>query len=209
MPAKLLAATDSMPFYWFARGAVRMVAQTLWGLRVVGAENVPMTGPLIVASNHVAYLDPPVLGAAAPRRIAYMAKIELFRIPGLGPLIAALGAFPVDRGKGDVAAIRTSVKTLREGHAVGIFPEGGRNPSGLQTPKTGAALLAQLSGAPVVPAYISGTNGARFRRPITVTFGKPIYFVKDAEKAPREALSKWTDHIMSEIAALRESTRGN
>ncbi len=203
------AATDITGVYAFCRAVVIGVARTLWGLRVIGAENVPLHGPLIVASNHVAYLDPPLLGAAAPRRISYMAKIELFGIPVLGPLIRALGAFPVDRGKGDVNAIKVSVRTLREGVAVGIFPEGGRNPDGRHRAKTGAALLAQLSGAPVVPAYLSGTSGARFRRPVTVAFGKPIYFVKDREKAPREALSKWTDEIMSEIAALRESIRAN
>jgi 1-acyl-sn-glycerol-3-phosphate acyltransferase len=205
----MLPATDITGIYRFCRAAVILLARTAWGMRVVGAENVPLHGPLIVACNHVAYLDPPLLGAAAPRRISYMAKIELFRIPVLGPLIRALGAFPVDRSKGDVGAIRVSVRTLREGVAVGIFPEGGRNPDGRNQPKTGAALLAQLSGAPVVPAYVSGTSGARFRHPITVAFGKPLYFVKDGQKAPREALSKWTDELMREIAALRESTCGN
>ena len=104
------------------------------GYRVVGAERIPATGPLIIACNHVSYFDPPALGAAVPRPVSYMAKSELFAIPVLGPLIRALGAFPVDRSRGDVAAMRAAVRLLQGGAVFGIFPEGGRNIDGSKKP---------------------------------------------------------------------------
>ncbi|MDE2572525.1 MAG: 1-acyl-sn-glycerol-3-phosphate acyltransferase, partial [bacterium] len=96
-----------MEFYDVARGVLAALFYSVWRLRVGGAERVPLRGPLILASNHTSYLDPPVLGCAAPRTVSYMAKSELFRIPLLGSIIGGLHAFPVERGKGDVAAIRT------------------------------------------------------------------------------------------------------
>ncbi len=152
-------------------------------MRVVGAERVPLDGPLIVACNHRSYFDPPALGCALPRPVAYMAKIELFRIPVLGSIITWLNAFSVDRSRGDVAAIKRSVEVLREGKAIGIFPEGTRNKTGAIRPQTGVALLASLSGAPVLPAYISGTAFAHRLRRIDVTFGEPLVFA--AESDPR------------------------
>ncbi len=172
--------------------------------RVVGLERVPAAGPLIVACNHVSYLDPPALGAALPRPVSYMAKIELFRIPVLGPLIRALGAFPVDRSRGDVAAIKAAVKVLQQGAVFGIFPEGGRNPEGSKQPQMGVALLASLSGATVIPAYLSGTSGANRFAPVTVRFGEPVRF-DPGQKARRDDLAKWTNELMSRIYALRET----
>ena len=116
-----------MAFYDFARAVTGAWCYGPLRMRVIGIENVPHEGPLIVACNHVSYVDPVALGVALPRRVWYMAKAELFHIPVLGPTIAALGAYPVDRGKGDVAAIRGSVRVLKEGKAIGIFPEGTRN----------------------------------------------------------------------------------
>ena len=195
-----------MTFYGFARGAVGLVLRTVWRLRVHGAENVPLTGPLIVACNHVSYLDPPALGVALPRPVSYMAKHELFAIPILGPTIARLRAFPVDRSRGDVAAIKRSVEILRGGAAVGIFPEGTRNRSGEVRAQFGAALLASLSGAPVLPAYVSGTAHANRLARIDVAFGEALHF---GRKARREDLAKWTDEIMARILALRETTSGD
>ena len=128
------------------------------GYRVIGVERIPAAGPLIIACNHVSYFDPPALGAAVPRPVSYMAKSELFAIPVLGPLIRALGAVPVDRSRGDVAAMRAAVRVLQAGAVFGIFPEGGRNLDGTKTPQLGVALLASWSGATVLPAYVSGTS---------------------------------------------------
>ena len=160
-----------------------------------------MSGPLIVAANHVSYLDPPALGCALPRPIRYMAKAELFRIPVLGATIAALGTFPVDRGKGDLQAVRRSLAVLDNGGAIGIFPEGTRNKDGTAQAQTGVAMLAAYSGAPVQPAYISGSARADKLHKITVTFGKPMHFTKKS-RTDRDELKQWRDDIMTSILAL-------
>ena len=204
--------------YPLVRNSFRIAFLTLWRMRITGAERVPRTGPLIVVANHVSNLDPPVLGAATPRPLYFMAKAELFRMPLLGPVIWQLHAFPVDRAKGDISAIRRAVEVLKMGAAVGIFPEGGRNRDGQNRIHSGVALLASLTGAPVLPVYIHGTK-QRFSR-ITVVFGEPMTFsgvkipVEDvlvrqapgaetAKKARREDLAKWADEVMARILALR------
>ncbi len=180
-------------------------------MRVFGVENVPMTGPLIVACNHVSYVDPVALGVALPRRVWYMAKVELFRIPILGPTIAALGAYPVDRGKGDVAAIRGSLRVLKEGKAIGIFPEGTRNVHGDLPVQSGVALLASLAGAPVLPAFVRGGDRAKRLGKLSVAFGEPMSLAGGhSGKATREELANWANAIMARIRALGENLeRGN
>ncbi|HET7814273.1 MAG TPA: lysophospholipid acyltransferase family protein [Candidatus Baltobacteraceae bacterium] len=174
---------------------------TLWRMRVHGAANVPRNGPLIVACNHVSYLDPPVLGTACPRRIQYMAKQELFKIPVLGPAIAAVGAYPVDRKGSAVAAIKRSVEVLKRGGAVGIFPEGTRNRDGSGSAQSGVALLASLSGAPVLPACITGSGRANKFAKIDVYFGTPIALPAD-RKATRDELEAFSQSILATIRSL-------
>jgi 1-acyl-sn-glycerol-3-phosphate acyltransferase len=212
-----------MNFYDFAKFVCGIPLRTVWRLHAVGTEHVPRTGPLIVARNHISFFDPPSLGVALPRPLYYMAKQELFDIPLFGPTIRATNAFPVDRSRGDIGAIKRTVEMLRAGHAVAIFPEGGRNKDGQAKVRPGVALLAALSGAPVVPAYIDGTQGVRQFRPITVVFGEPFVpgeapvpgseaapqAIPRARKATREDLAKWTDDIMSRIFALQEQLRAN
>lgn len=192
-------------FYAGCRLAVRVVVSVLFGFRTVGTENVPRTGPLIVACNHISNLDPPCLGVGMPRPVTYMAKVELFKIPVLGPVITGLGAFPVDRSRGDVASIKTAIAVLERGTCLGIFPEGGRNTDGSKQAQLGVALLAARSGATVLPAYVSGTSHAKFRSPVTVVFGEPLRF-EAGEKARRDDLAKWTQELMSRIYALREKS---
>ncbi len=194
--------------YWTARNILRVMLQTIWRARGIDAENVPMDGPLIIACNHVSYLDPPVLGSFAPRPISYMAKAELFRIPILGPGIAAVGTYPVDRNGSATSAIRRSLEVLKSGGCIGIFPEGTRNLDGSVEAHGGVALLASLSKAPVVPAAITGSGGASKLHQIKVVYGKPMRLPAD-RKATREDLAKFTDEIMSAIRALAESIGGN
>lgn len=177
---------------------------TLWRMRVYGAENVPKSGPLIVASNHVSYFDPPVLGTASPRRLSYMAKEQLFRIPVLGSAIAAVGAYPVDREGSATAAIKRSVEVLRAGGAVGIFPEGTRNLQGTTEARGGVALLASLGKAPVVPACLIGTGQAKRLAQFQVVFGKPLSLPAD-RKATREEMANFTDEVMRAIHELPKS----
>ncbi len=181
---------------------------TVWRMRVFGAGNVPSSGPAIVACNHLSYLDPPVLGTACPRRIAYMAKRQLFAIPVLGPLIMAVGAYPVDREGSAASAIRRSVQALRRGEVIGIFPEGTRNLAGVAQLHEGVALLASLAQAPVVPACIVGTKDAVRLRAIRVAFGRPLRLESD-RKATRDDLAKFTGEVMRTIRSLSESIGGD
>ncbi|MDQ2858104.1 MAG: 1-acyl-sn-glycerol-3-phosphate acyltransferase [Candidatus Eremiobacteraeota bacterium] len=196
----------SPAFYAASRVVVTAILRIAWRLRVVDAHHIPRAGPVIIACNHVSYLDPPALGAATPRPLAYMAKRELFDIPVLGTMIAWLGAFPVDRKRSDITAVRAAVRVLASGACLGIFPEGTRNTSGDIQAQLGVGLLAALSGATVVPAYVSGTSQAKRLSRITVTFGEPMRFT-GSRKASRHDLANWTKELMVRIYALRENVR--
>lgn len=174
---------------------------TVWRMRAYGTENVPENGPLIIASNHVSYFDPPVLGTTSPRRISYMAKEELFSVPVLGPLIRAVGAYPVDREGSATSAIKRSVDVLRQGGCIGIFPEGGRNLSGSAEVRGGVALLASLGKAPVVPARLVGTANAKRLEQFRVYFGRPLSLPED-RKASRDEMANFTDQVMRAIRSL-------
>jgi 1-acyl-sn-glycerol-3-phosphate acyltransferase len=197
-----------LDFYDFAKFTVGVTGRVFWRARVFGAANVPPSGPLIVACNHLSYLDPPLLGAFCPRRISYMAKKELFAMPILGTVIRALGAYSVDREGSATAAIRRSLEVLQAGGAVGIFPEGTRNRTGDIAPQTGVALLASLAKAPVAPACIVGSDRALHLAQITVAFGAPLSLEAD-RKATREDLAKFTGEVMKSIELLAGSIRGN
>ena len=194
----------SEAFFTFGKALCQALCYGVFRLQVTGAENVPLTGPLIVAANHISYLDPVALGSALPRPISYMAKSELFKIPVLGAIIDGVGTFPVDRGKGDISAIRQSVAYIKKGRAVGIFPEGGRNTTGTAEAKAGVALLAQLAQAPVVPAFIYGGQNVRRLGQLKVAFGAPLRF-DPQRKAGRDELANMTAQIMEQIRALGES----
>lgn len=196
------------PFYRVARGLSKLLLLGLWRFRAYGVENVPRSGPLIVACNHVSYFDPVVLGVGLPRMLTYLAKKQLFDIPLLGPIIRGCGAYPLDRGAGGVAAVRVALRVLKDGRCVGIFPEGTRNLSGSAPEKSGAAFLAAISGAPVVPAAVSGTKGANRFAQIRVAYGKPMTIARN-RKADEDDLEKWTTEIMRRIRVLEESIGGN
>lgn len=194
--------------YWFWRWVSRFIGWQRYRLRAFGQENVPRTGPLILAANHISWLDPPLVGAWFPRRIVYMAKKELFEIKGLGVLISSLGAFPVDREGSARAAIKHSLDVLKAGGCIGIFPEGGRNVDGDKEAQTGVALLAALSGAAVIPAAIVGSELSRGknRPPAIAVYGKPVQFPANT-KAKKEDLEAFTETIMAAINAARDSVR--
>jgi 1-acyl-sn-glycerol-3-phosphate acyltransferase len=196
------------PFYRAARALCKLVCLVLWRFRAVGVENVPRSGPLIVASNHLSYLDPVALGVGLPRMLTYLAKKQLFDIPVLGSIIRWCGAYPLDRDAGGVAAVRVALRVLKDGRAVGIFPEGTRNLKGSAGEKGGAAFLAALSGAPVVPAAVVGTKDAKRFAQIRVAYGKPMTIVRN-RKADEDDLEKWTAEIMRRIRVLEESIGGN
>jgi 1-acyl-sn-glycerol-3-phosphate acyltransferase len=146
-------------------------------LRVYGRERVPREGGLVVASNHFSWLDPVALGAASPRILYYMAKIEAHAAPGLGSLIRAFGCFPVRRGESDREAVRTMRQIVAEGKALGLFVEGTRQRSGVPGEvQPGAAMVAIQEGVPIVPVAIHGTQRWRLGNfaPVSIAWGEPI-----------------------------------
>lgn len=192
-----------MTLYDVAARVVLPPVMALWRLKTFHRERVPMSGPLIVACNHASYMDPVALGIACPRPISYMAKAELFDIPVLGKLIERVYAFPVARGEkaSASAAIKKSVEILREGRALGIFPQGTRVREGEGEAKAGVAVLANLAKAPVIPAYVWGSKDAYRLHQIKVIFGEPMHLPAD-RKATREEIAKFKDAVMAEIGAL-------
>lgn len=178
----------------------------LFGFTTHGAERVPEEGPLMVAANHTQYLDPFFTGVAVPRRVLWMAKKELFVFP-FRKFFDFLGAFPVDREKGDRAALKTSMELLNKGHALGIFPEGThRQGAASRDAKSGVVVLGLRGGAQVLPVYISPAPGplARLRGArMHVCIGDPISL--DANLRGGKAYREAADGIMRSIYALPEA----
>lgn len=171
-------------------------------LKVLGRENLPADGPVLIVCNHISQGDPPILGVAAlPRRSYYMAKIELFRIPVLRRIIHELGAFPVDRGASDRRALRIARDILARGDQLLMFPEGTRHKDGrLRLGLPGAGTLGLRPGVTVVPAAIWGSH--RFLRRVRVAFGPPID-LSDLDSNHRSGRSQQAvDRMMAAIAAL-------
>jgi 1-acyl-sn-glycerol-3-phosphate acyltransferase len=210
-------------FYVIAHFVIRPIVWVLFRPRVTGRENVPPTGPVILASNHLSFIDSIAIPIVAPRRVTYLAKAEYFTGSGLGgwlsrALFTALGALPVERGtqRAAQAALEPALGVLQRGDAFGIYPEGTRSRDGrLARGKTGVAWLALTADCPVVPVAVAGTDrvqpiGARWPRPrrISVTFGKPLTFPEYRGQAgkgrPRREV---TDRIMNAIAELSGQDR--
>ena len=133
--------------------------QVLFRAKTYGKEHLPAEGPVILAANHMSNWDPPLLATFLPRPVSYMAKIELFEHPIFGAAIRRCHAFPVKRGAADRGAIKAAINVLKQGRVLGLFPEGTRSKDGkLHKAEAGVGLLAAMSGAPVVPACIVGTD---------------------------------------------------
>lgn len=161
------------------RRTIAPATELVTRLRVYGAERVPASGGVVLAANHLSWIDPPALGAACPRTVYFMAKIEAHRIPGLGELMRLFGTFSVRRGESDRDAVRTMRQLVGEGHALGLFVEGTRQRSGrLGRVQPGAAMVAINEEAPVVPAAIHGSFEWRLGtfRPVSIAWGAPLSF---------------------------------
>jgi 1-acyl-sn-glycerol-3-phosphate acyltransferase len=205
------------PIYFLGWSFFRIFYRIYNRWEVFNPENIPPTGPVILASNHASFMDPPLVGAAARREINYLARESLFRFPVLGSILRAVNAVPVDREGGGAAGLRAIFDRLLKGGAIILFPEGTRSPDGsLRPAKSGIGLTVIKSEAPVVPVRVFGTFEAfsrhhSFPRPgkIAVKFGQAIGFAKLREEAktcskPRlkEIYQEVADEIMKAVAAL-------
>ena len=183
--------------------------------KVTGLRNVPTNGAVIIASNHLSFSDSIFMPLVVPRNVTFLAKSEYFTSPGLAGFIKkltfiALGQVPIDRsgGKRSEAALLTGLRLLKEGHCIGIYPEGTRSPDGrLYKGRTGIARLAIESGAPIVPVAMfntaeiqpTGQVVPKVRR-VEMVFGEPIYF--DGDSTDQSLLRNLTNQLMEKIAQL-------
>lgn len=195
----------------------RAVYATYFHWRVFNPERVPLTGPVILASNHASYLDPPLVGSGVKRGINYLARDSLFRFPGVGWLLRKWNSVPVDREGGGAAGLKAILDRLLAGGAIILFPEGTRCKDGnLQPARSGIGLTVIKSTAAVVPCRVFGTYEAYGRhikipRPhgIAVKYGQPMYFEKLRAEAKtctkarlKQIYQEVADEIMAAIAKL-------
>lgn len=172
------------PFYRTIRTVFRPILRVYNRMEVAGQERVPRSGPAILVANHHSYMDSFVLGAACPRKIRFMVKASQFYKRGTRWFYWGMDAYPVNQDGRDFEAMRTGIRILQEGGLLGVFPAGSRNTrAGLGEWRSGVAVLARRTGAPVVPAAILGTHeafpvGAVLPRPrrVRVLFGSPVAF---------------------------------
>lgn len=196
--------------YYFACIIIRLILKIFWRYKRIGAEHVPKSGGVIIASNHAAYVDPPFVGGVAPREFSYLAKAELFSNALFGWLIKKYNAIPIARGAFDRKAILRAVELLKLGKALLLFPEGTRNRGDkFLEPKLGVGKIALEAGVPIVPAYIHN-SGALFssllgRKRIIIGFGRPIG-TRALENLPkdREGYRSIGQEIMKQIGMLKE-----
>jgi 1-acyl-sn-glycerol-3-phosphate acyltransferase len=173
------------------------------GREVSGLENLPETGAVIVAANHVSLVDPPFIGSTMElvRHTRYLAKGELFRLPVVGWVLRRWGVIPVDRARGDVGAVRRAVSVLRQEGCILVFPEGTRSRGGIPgRPKSGVSLLARESGARVVPARVWDTDRWLGPGKIRLRFGRPFRYDEDGS---REGDRRFAERVMREILSLQ------
>jgi 1-acyl-sn-glycerol-3-phosphate acyltransferase len=204
--------------YEVVHAVVPPVARAVWRPTVEGLDNVPPTGPVIVASNHLSFADSLVIPIVAPRKVVFLAKADYFTGTGVKGALSrgwfnGIGMVPVDRDdtRAAITSLDTALAVLRRGEAFGIYPEGTRSRDGrLYRGRTGVGHLALTSGAPVVPVGLEGTQhlqpvGSRVPRlaRVTVRFGQPLHFAGRYDGVPLgRARREVTDEVMAAIARL-------
>jgi 1-acyl-sn-glycerol-3-phosphate acyltransferase len=201
--------------FWYTLS--KIIARLFLSLRVIHPERMIEEGPVILASNHQSYFDPPLVGICSRRDVYYLARKTLLNVPLLGKLLPHINVIPVDRDGNDMSALKTIIRLVRSGNGVVLFPEGTRSPDGrLQRGKPGIGLIIAKTGAPVLPMRIFGANEAFPKgsktitpSPVTVVVGDPIRFTPEEldpafcggdERALYQNLS---DRVMAAITALQ------
>ena len=197
-------------FYRLLQLTIIVVLKINGTLKVYGKDNVPEKGGVIIASNHVSYLDPPLIGSVLPRIATFMARKGLFNVPVLGWMISR-AAFPVDRENPKPSSIKDAVRRLKKGELIVLFPEGQRNETGeLLEAKRGVEVIAKLSKAAIVPTLLVGSDKALppkakwlKRADISVVFGKPVYYTDSSDSNGQEQ-DNIGNTIMNAIGELKK-----
>ncbi len=201
------------PLYGVCHYAVRVAYDLCFRGEVGGVENLPKSGPFLIAANHASHLDPPMIGSHVPRQMCFFARKTLWSGRLASWWLDGVGTIPVDRDGGqDVGALKRVLRALADGKVMILFPEGTRSPDGLlQSPKPGVGFIVCKTQVPVVPARIFGSfeafgKGAKFPRfgtPLDVVFGPPVMpAVYDDPSAGKERYQIASQRIMTEIAKL-------
>ena len=185
----------------------RIYFRLCYDFKVEGLENIPKKGALLIAGNHLSNADPPAIGAFAGliRDSRFVAKKELFAVPGLGWFFRHCNYIPVDRARqiGDFGALKEVVHALENQESVIMFPEGTRSKTGKpQKPKSGIGFLVYKTGAPVLPVKIEGTFGWPWVRKIRVRFGTVMHLKKNEELEPRMQYKQFANQIMDAINSI-------
>ncbi|MDP4161853.1 MAG: lysophospholipid acyltransferase family protein [Bacillota bacterium] len=194
----------NLTFYDFAKSVVSLIFKPLYRIKVLGAENIPSEGGVLLCSNHINNFDPLVVGISSRRPVHFMAKEELFAVPALGNIVRKCNAFPVKRGMSDREALRNALAVLKADQVLGLFPEGTRSKTGeLGKGLAGAGFFALRSAAKVVPCAVIGPY-KKFHR-LRVVFGKPIEM--DEMRKNKVSAEQATEIIMDEIRKLLENNK--
>jgi 1-acyl-sn-glycerol-3-phosphate acyltransferase len=198
----------------FLRATFGPLLAALYRTRVIGAENVP-DGPAILCGNHISNMDPVLLWIVAPRPVRFMAKAEAWDNKLMAWGLPRVWAFPVKRGEPDRRAITVASEVLRDGHLLGVFPEGTRNTDGTAEAQDGAAFLALRNGVPIVPLGVYGTDrikpaGARLPRfpRVVISYGEPIRPEEFTQGGRKERMEAMTAEVMRGIARQLEEAAG-
>ena len=191
-------------FYFVAKKLTNAFIHIAFRMRYEGKENIDQRGGFMVCSNHRTVLDPLFIAQKIRPQLFFMAKQELFKNWFFGAIIKGLGAFPVERGKGDNSAIDFAVDTLKSGKVLAMFPEGTRSTDGTPgKPKSGAALVAMRTKADILPVAISFEPPLRFRSVVTIRYGKMIRFEElGAEHSTPSEMKRASKLIMGRIVEL-------
>jgi len=198
-------------YYWLGYHFSRILAKIFFRFRILHRERMIQTGPVILASNHQSYFDPPLAGNVPDRPIYFLARRSLLNVPVLGWLLPKLNVIPVEQEGVDRSALKGIIRVLKRGQCALIFPEGARTRDGeLQPAQPGLGLIIARTLAPVVPMRIFGAHEALPRgggfhfHPITIVVGEPIYF-SEADLQPRDKnlYARLSQRVMEAIAALK------
>lgn len=187
------------------RGLCRLAMTLIFDLKVYGSQHVPLRGGVLLLSNHQSYLDPVAFGVFLRRPMSYLGRESLFRNRFFGRLIRTLRAIPVKRGTADVGAIKETIRLLRSGHMLNVYPEGTRTEDGeIGSVKAGAALVVRRAGVPIVPVVIDGAFQAwphdrklPHPNPLRVEFGP----VMDVEGMSAEEIMQLIDRTLRDMLA--------
>lgn len=204
-------------YYSVTRFLVSGCFRVVTGWEVMGRERVPAAGGLVIASNHISFWDPPLIGSALPRECHFLAKEELFATPLLGPLIRSLNAIPIRRGLADLSGMSRAIEVLKRGEALLMFPEGSRMRDGeLHPARPGVGMMAVNADVPILPCFISGSGrpGKWWNRSsrVRISFGTARSWQDlagpDSDLTPGRALyQRVGDEVMREITELRAGQR--